>query len=122
MSEENNSVGKASDEVINKKFIRGDHGLPATFWGGGVGVTFVLLFFVGSILDSVGGDDFAYFAMAFFFLYSIFISIAIWRASNQYQGPVHWGVLSKIAVILTLGIVLFVYMYFFAMLTSPPMH
>ncbi len=121
MSEENLKEN-ASDNLADKKFIRGDYGLGFTFWGGGFGVTFILLFCVGSILDSTGGEGFAYFAMALFFLYSIFISIAIWRASNQYIGPVHWGVLSKIAVIFTLGLVLLIYMYFFAMLSSPPMH
>lgn len=118
MSEENNSISKVSEENPNKKFLRGDHGLPATFWGGGVGATFVLLFFIGSIMDSVGSDTFAYVGMGIFFCYSIFISIAIWRASDQYKGPAHWGVFAKIAVIFTLGTVLLIYFYLLAMLTS----
>ena len=118
MSEESNSINKANEENSNKKFIRGDHGLPFTFWGGGVGATVALLSFIGSILDGIGNETFAYVSMVFFFFYSIFISIAIWRASDQYKGPAHWGVFAKIAVIFTLGAVLLIYFYLLAMLTS----
>lgn len=117
MSEENVKEN-ASDNLVDKKLIRGDYGLPATFWGWGVGATFALLFFVGSIMDSVGNETFAYLAMAFFFCYSLCISIAIWRSSDQYKGPAHWAALAKIAVIFTLGAVLLIYFYLLAMLTS----
>jgi hypothetical protein len=122
MSEENNSISKANEENSNKKFLRGDYGLPFTFWGGGVGVTFVSLFFIISLLDEIGSDSAAYLSMVFFFFYSIFISIAIWRATNQYAGPMHWGVFAKIAIILMFGLVMFIYMYIVAMFNSPPMH
>ena len=118
MSEENNSISKANEENSNKKFIRGDHGLPFTFWGGGVGATVAYLSFVGSVMDSVANETFACVAMGLFFIYSIFISIAIWRASDKYKGPAQWGVFAKIAVIFTLGAVLLIYFYLLAMLTS----
>jgi len=114
MLEENIEKVSPSD----KKFIRGDYGLPFTFWGGGFGGTFVLLAFIISLLNSIANEATAYIFMAVFFCYSVFISISIWRSSNQYEGKPHWAVFAKIAVILLSSLVFFIYFYLLAMLTS----
>ena len=116
MSEENDVNEEISP--ADKKFIRGDYGLPFTFWGGGFGGTFVLLSFIISLLNSVTNDTAAYIFMVVFFCYSVFISVAIWRSSNQYKGQVHWAVLAKIAVILLSSLIFCIYFYLLAYLTA----
>ncbi len=97
---------------------RGDAGLAKTYWiYGAIGS---LIFFVvpGALQAGLwvsGSQNAALGAFSLFYsfgfapAYVVFISVAIWRSANTYQGNPLWAKLAKLAVvlgILELGLVM----------------
>lgn len=88
---------------------RGDVSLAKTFWlfGVVVGICFAItkwfIEFQSTGLDEGFGLVFFAGLIVFYFVYSAFINIAIWRSSNKYKGPKRWTVLAKVMVIVSLS-------------------
>ena len=81
---------------------RGEEGLARTFWGWGFAVN-VALKGVSMLLLSLGRDKAASAMLAFlvFMLaYQVFISVAIWRSADRYDGYRGWVFLAKLVVVL----------------------
>lgn len=118
MNKKNNDDTNVTEQILEKKFIRGDYGLPTTFWGFGLGATLFVVFFMIAIIDSTGSDGSATLCFMLFVCYSTIISIAMWRSSNQYKGPEIWAVFAKMAVISLNLLILFVVFIFVSYTTS----
>ena len=80
-----------------------------TFWVYGVGVTFaitiahvMLASLLGAPIHSTGHFAVALVAIAGG-LWRIFTWVAIWRSADNYNGPRHWRILAKVAVIISLA-------------------
>ena len=84
----------------------GDIPLVKTYWLFGVvaGIMFNIAFtyieYQGEIFTSGFADFFVLGLILFYFIYSGFICVAIWRSANKYQGLQRYAVLAKFAVIL----------------------
>lgn len=85
---------------------RGDVPLVKTYWLFGVlpGIFFNFAFayieYQSSVFPTVLGLIFVLGLVVFVFTYSVFISLAIWRSANKYQGLQRYAILAKVAVIL----------------------
>lgn len=79
-----------------RQLVNGDFGLAKTYWLYGVLVG-VFANILSSVITSI---DALVIFMIIYTAYEIPVFIGIWSASDKYQGPSVWAVLSKIAVIL----------------------
>ena len=88
---------------------RGDISLAKTYWLFGVvvgicfAITFAFIEFQSSGLSEGFGPVVIIGLILFYFIYAIFINIAIWRSASKYQGPKRWAILAKIMVIISWG-------------------
>ena len=86
---------------------RGDVSLAKTYWlfGVVVGVCYAMVFayieYQSSGLSEGLGPAFIIALMLSYFIYAIFINIAIWRSANKYRGPKHWAILAKVMVLVS---------------------
>lgn len=88
---------------------RGDVPLVKTYWlfGAVVGIFFRIVFayieYQDAVFSTALGAIFV-FGLAFFvFAYCVFISFAIWKSANKYQGLQRYAILAKVAVMMMLG-------------------
>ena len=85
---------------------RGDVPLVKTYWLFGVvaGIFFRIAFayieYQGAVFSTALGAIFVLGLIVFVFAYSVFISFAIWKSANKYQGLQRYAILAKVAVIL----------------------
>lgn len=85
---------------------RGDVPLVKTYWLFGVvagiffRITFSYIEYQGALFSTAPGAIFILAFIVFFFGYSVFISFAIWKSANKYQGLQRYAILAKVAVIL----------------------
>ena len=99
------SVIKNFDEAPNNdsnffsRLMKGDYGLPKTYWIFGVLVGFLyrIVVTLTLTLESLGVFSLIYLAGCGYFTV---VFIGVWRASERYKGPVIWAGLAKVAVIL----------------------
>lgn len=88
---------------------RGDVSLVKTYWLFGVvvgicfAITFAFVEYQSSGLSEGFGPVFIIGLIVAYFIYGIFINIAIWRSANKYQGPKRWAILAKIMVLISWG-------------------
>jgi hypothetical protein len=87
------------------KLWQGEVPLGVAFWVYGVGVTFaitiatvMLATLLGVPIDSMGHSVVGLLVLAGG-LWRVFTWIAIWRSADNYNGPRHWRILAKAAVI-----------------------
>ena len=86
---------------------RGNVSLAKTYWlfGVVVGVCYAIVFayidYQSSGLSEGLGPAFIIALMLSYFLYVIFINIAIWRSASKYRGPRHWAILAKVMVLVS---------------------
>lgn len=83
---------------------RGEEGLMRTFWVYGFAVN-VAFKGVSMLLLALGGDNPAFAApllvfLVFMLAYQVFISVAIWRSANRFEGYAGWAFLAKAVVVL----------------------
>ncbi|WP_319583352.1 hypothetical protein [uncultured Pseudodesulfovibrio sp.] len=83
---------------------RGEEGLARTFWGWGFAVNIVLKG-ISLLLLAVAGQRSGFELVLLAFLlfmiaYQVFISVAIWRSANRYEGNRAWRFLAKAVVVL----------------------
>jgi hypothetical protein len=96
------------EEMMNliRNLWRGDIPLVKTYWLFGViaGIFFNIVFayieYQSTVFSKGFGPMFVLGLVVFVFTYSVFISFAIWRSANKYQGIQRYVILAKIAVIL----------------------
>ena len=82
-----------------KKLINGEFSLVKTFWLYGL-ITMWILVFIGARMFEYS-IIYGFFAIVFIgLIYFAIQSIGLWRASNKYNGPRIWSVLSKFWVVL----------------------
>lgn len=85
---------------------RGDMPLVKTYWLFGVvasimfNITFTYIGYQDDTFTSGFGGFIVLGWLLFYFIYSVFICVAIWRSANKYQGLQRYAVLAKVAVIL----------------------
>ena len=85
---------------------RGDLTLVKTYWLFGVvgGIFFHIAFtyieYQSAVFSTGFGPAFVFGLVIFFFTYSAFILVAIWRSANKYQGLQRYAILAKVGVIL----------------------
>ena len=91
------------------RLFRGDIPLPITFWVYGILIGNVLPRAIRIMIElnslavftNIGARIIQ--GVSFLFLaYSIFMLVAIWRSANKYQGPALWAALARIAVSLSI--------------------
>lgn len=86
---------------------RGDLSLVKTYWLFGVlvGVCYFMVFayieYQSSGLSEGLGPAFIIGLMVSYFLYVMFINIAIWRSASKYRGPKYWAILAKVMVLVS---------------------
>ena len=84
----------------------GDVPLVKTYWLFGVvagiffNIAFAYIEYQSAVFSKGPGHIFLLGLVVFVFTYSVFISFAIWRSANKYQGLQRYAVLAKVAVIL----------------------
>jgi hypothetical protein len=89
-----------------KDLWRGDVPLVKSYWlfGVVVGIFFRIIFayieYQAAIFYTALGAIFIFAFIIFVFAYSIFISFAIWKSANKYQGQQRYAILAKISVII----------------------
>ncbi len=69
-----------------KLLWRGELSLPMTYWAYGVGGVFLISFFMILTLTTVSSFGLLMGLLLFKALYMIFISVAIWRSADKYEG------------------------------------
>ena len=85
---------------------RGDFPLVKTYWLFGVvagiffNITFAYIEYYSAAFSTGIGPVFVLGFIILVFIYSAFISVAIWRSANKYQGPQRYAILAKFSVIL----------------------
>jgi hypothetical protein len=83
---------------------RGEEGLARTFWGWGFGVNVVLkgvsLLLLAMAGQRAGFSEALLVFLVFMLVYQVFISAAIWRSANRYEGANGWRFLAKAVVVL----------------------
>lgn len=90
-----------------KALWRGDVSLVKTYWLFGVlvGVCYFMVFayieYQSSGLSEGLGPAFIIGLMVSYFLYVMFINIAIWRSASKYRGPKYWAILAKVMVLVS---------------------
>src|SRR6267142_4194004 len=88
-----------------KALWRGDVPLVKTYWLFGVAVgllvnvAFIYIEYQPAAFASAVGHVSVLGLAIFVFIYSAFISVAVWRSANKYQGLQTYVVLAKFAVI-----------------------
>lgn len=89
---------KVENMEFIEKLLLGKLGLPITFWVYGVlaAIVWFVLFvsvlaFFGSLYNTVIHIGFS--------IYLTLALISVWIASNEYNGPTHWAILSKFFVV-----------------------
>ena len=103
------------------RLLKGDYGLPKTFWlWGTLGpcILWLLIVFVGGSSVSVMLTK-----LLVAVIYLFVVWIAIWRAANSYAGAPIWATLAKACVVLEIvGFVALVIavVFFGAMLSQLP--
>jgi len=87
-----------------KRLWRGEVSLARTYWVYGVAVNIFIqssVLLLSVLVESMPVLAFSLLGMiAFSLVYMVFISVAIWRSSNRYQGNRAWAFLAKAAVVL----------------------
>jgi|LQYC01.1.fsa_nt_gi hypothetical protein len=85
---------------------RGDVPLVKTYWLFGVvagiflTIAFAYIEYQSAVFSTAIGVIFVLGLVVCAFVYSVFISFAIWRSANKYQGLQRYAILAKVAVIL----------------------
>ncbi len=90
---------KSSEKDPFRKLLDGDFGLRTTYWSFGVGVGLI----IGLTAGLIGVIKPFVVAHA---IYSVPLTIGIWRAAGKYAGPKIWAVLAKVAAVVGVGFVL----------------
>jgi len=83
-----------------KSLIKGDYGLAATYWVGGVLGSFI----GGNALElslKTGKLSTIFVVFISLVLYMTPVLIGVWNAARRYQGKTLWAVLAKIIVVLS---------------------
>lgn len=80
-----------------KQLWRGELPLVLTYWAYGVGGNIAMKLFLLTL--AVAMPVLALPVLLLSLIYSIFISVAIWRSANKYEGNRLWAILAKIAII-----------------------
>jgi len=86
---------------------RGDVPLAKAYWlfgvvvGIGFAIAFAVIEYQSSGLSEGIGPAFIIGLMLSYFVYVIFINIAIWRSASKYKGPKRWAILAKVMVIVS---------------------
>jgi serine/threonine protein kinase len=88
--------GRQRSQAFFPRLLRGDYGLPKTFWLYGM---LVFLGF-GAVLNAVDSLPTLLLVDILFSAYRIAAFIGIWRAAVRFAGPKVWSVLAQIVVIL----------------------
>ena len=108
-----------------KELWRGDVPLVKTYWLFGVGGN-ILFNFVYTYIDYQFGENVGLFVaililgiIAFGFVYGIFISIAIWRSANKYQGLQRYSIFAKVSVILGVMMLIKAVLELFGVVVTP---
>jgi len=78
---------------------RGEEGLARTFWGWGFAVN-VALKGVSMLLFSHRAAAAMLAFLVFMLAYQVFISVAIWRSADRYDGYRGWAFLARLVVVL----------------------
>jgi len=93
--------GKAADNAdVFQKALRGDLGLPMTYWGLGIGGGLLLALILGISSALIASPLFTAAVAAVVIAYWILVSIAIWNAATRYAGPKGWAITAKVLVVL----------------------
>ncbi len=90
---------KSGEKDPFRKLVDGDFGLRTTYWSFGVGVGLI----IGLAADLIGMIK--PFAVAHA-IYSVPLTIGVWRAAGKYAGPKVWAVLAKLAAVVGIGFIL----------------
>ncbi len=91
--------------------MRGEFGLPVTFWFYGGLVGFILNFIGYALIATTALISQNYIALlaviliitVFYLAYGIIVMIGIWRAADKYEGAKIWVLLAKASVIFSAG-------------------
>jgi phosphate starvation-inducible membrane PsiE len=85
----------------------GDVPLVKTYWlfgvvvGIGFAIAFIYVEYQSAGLSTGFGPVFIIGLIVFYFIYVMFINIAIWRSANKYHGPRRYAILAKIMVVVS---------------------
>jgi len=96
MVDDNGGVESMSGEY--KKFIQGDFGLTATYWGFGVlvaGLFYVLNWFIP--------DHLKWLFLIGYIAYKALLLVAVGRAAEKYEGKKVWGYLAMLSIVFGIG-------------------
>lgn len=110
-----NAPGKASNNFLSK-LIRGDFGLPVTFWIFGVCLGIALMPVLIAIVTL--NEDFFVWVFSIWVGYEILVAIGVLRAANRHTGSKGLAVCAQILTVFLIGIILLIWLYLLMIFNS----
>lgn len=103
---------------VLKTWLRGEYGLPATFWIWGVAGSFLLSFIISAAINISEAKWVLLGSTILFLFYSTLVAISTWRSASHFQGAGYWPVLARFAVLAWYGLISMVFFYLMMVFNS----
>lgn len=108
---------KRPANVLNR-LIKGQFGLPITFWIAGIVVGIISMWLLIGITAITENEHLFLFFFSAWVLYEIVVAIGVWKAASRHMGSRGWAALAQVVTLLSTSLILISWCYLLMIFTG----